>query len=120
VGHYQKKDWFACEKIEKKNTLGGRGRLTDATIDQLQNYFGIVIRQNAGNLKEMQAGTRATLFHVSSSVKNNWHNPHYPTGPESLCRYSRDKTTGMDTYKPGPGLPLEIVLLLKPIFEELT
>ena len=36
----------------KKNVkgLGGKGRLTDAKIDTLQNYNGIAQRQNVGKL----------------------------------------------------------------------
>lgn len=121
VGHYQKRIGSRTKRLKKTTKgMGGRGRLTNATTDRLQNYFGMAIRQNAGNLKEIQAAARATLFHVSSSAKNNWHYPHCPTGPESWCRYNRDKATNSDTYKPGPGLPLEIVQTLKPIFEELT
>ena len=93
--------------------LGGRGRLTDATTDCLQNYFGMAIRQNAGNLKKMQASPSDTLFHVNSSAKNNMHYPNCPTGPESWCRYTNDKVTNSNIYKPGSGLPLEIVLKLK-------
>ena len=41
-------------------------------IDGLQNYYWITIRQNKNDLKNMQAGARATLFYVTSSKENNW------------------------------------------------
>ena len=57
----------------KKNIKGlsGKGKLTNAMIDRLQNYYGIAIRQNKKNLKKMQAAVRATLFHVAPSKENN-------------------------------------------------
>ena len=121
VGHYQKRIGTRLRKLKKTvKGLGGRGRLTDVTIDRLQNYFGMAIRQNAGNLKLMQSTARATLFHVASSEKNNYHNPHCPLGPNSWCRFNRDKALNTKAYKPGPGLPLDIIAKLKPIFAELT
>jgi hypothetical protein len=121
VGHYQKRVGTRCRKLKKNvKGLGGRGRLTDATIDRLQNYFGVAIRQNTGRLEDMQNSVRASLFHVASSKTNNWHNPHCPTGPNSWCRYNRDLASNSQTYKPGPGLPIDIVMLLKPIFAELS
>ena len=68
----------------------------------------------------MQATVRATLFHVVSSKENNWHYPHCPEGKDSWCRFHQDRVNGTSAYKPGPGLPLDIVMKLKPIFAELS
>ena len=39
VGHYQKRVGTRLRNLnEKEKGLGGRGRLTDAAIDRLQNY----------------------------------------------------------------------------------
>ena len=39
-------------------------------------------------------------------------------GALSLCRYQSDKATGLSTYKPGKGLPKDILLQhVKPIFK---
>ena len=46
-----------------------------------------------------------------------WHCPHCP---DSWCRFHQDRANGTSTYKPGPGLPLDIVMKLKPIFAELS
>ena len=100
--------------------LGGRGKLTNNMIDRLQNYYGIAVRQNVGDLAGMKKAILATLFHVSSSSKNNWHD-HCPTGTLSWCRYQRDKATGQSTYKPGPGLPQKLVIShVKPIYSDLS
>ena len=86
-------------------------------IDRLQNY-GIAIRQNKNDLKKIQAAVRSTLFHVASSKENNWHYPYCPK--EKDCKFHQDRANGASTYKPGPGLPLDILMKLKPIFEELS
>ena len=76
------------------------------------------MRNNADNLAEMKKGASAVLFHVASSKTNNWHN-HCPDGKNSWCRFKRDKTTEESTYKPGPGLPLQVIKHVKPIFQDL-
>ena len=55
-------------------------------IDRLQNYYGIAIRQNQNDLKNLQAAVRAFLFHVASSKENNWHYPHCPEEKDNLYK----------------------------------
>ena len=95
--------------------LGGRGRLTKAIIDKLQNYYGIAVRTNVGNLNGMKKDIHAALFHVASSAKDNYHT-HCPNGPDSWCGFKRDK----ENYKPGPGLQLDVIKHVKPIFIDLS
>ena len=112
---------MSITKFKKKEKgLGGKGKLTDCIIDKLQNYYGIAIRSNKNNLKAMQAAIKATLFHIASSKENNLHYPRCPTGLDSRCKYSKDRADSTSSYKPGLGLPISIVLKLKPIFKELT
>jgi hypothetical protein len=121
IGHFQKRIGSRCRNLKKAvKGLGGRGRLTNVTVDRLQNYFGVAIRQNKGDLEGMRSSATGSLFHVASSKKNNWHYPHCPTGKDSWCRHNRDIANGTTEYKPGPGLPLDIVLKLKPMYQELT
>ena len=68
----------------------------------------------------MKAGVRATLFHVASSKENNWHYPHCPEGKDGWCSFHQDRANGASTYMPGPSLPLNIVMKLKPIFADLS
>ena len=73
----------------------------------------IVIRSNKNNLN--------TLFHVVSNKDFNLHYPHCPVGPDSWCKYNQDRANGTNNCKPGPGLPISIVLKPRPIlFEELS
>ena len=44
IGHVQKRVGTALRKLKKeKSGLGGKGELTDAMVDKLQNYYGIAI-----------------------------------------------------------------------------
>lgn len=55
VRHVQKRLGTALRKMKKeKKGFGGKGKLTDAMIDKLQNYYGIAIRNNSGNLTAMK------------------------------------------------------------------
>ena len=119
VGHVQKRVGCRLRNLKIIKGLSGKGKRTNAMIDRLQNYYGIAIRQNKNDLKKMQAAVRATLFHVASSKENNWHYPHCPAGTNSWRKFHQDRVNGTSTYKPGPGLPLDIVMKLKPIFAEL-
>ena len=50
-GHVQKHVGRGLYNLKNNNKgLGGKGRLTDAVIDQLQNYYGITIRQNVNDM----------------------------------------------------------------------
>ena len=68
--------------------MGGKGRLTDSTIDKLQNYYGIAIRSNSGDLTGMKKVIYATLFHCASSEDRNLHH-HFPEGEDSWCVFMR-------------------------------
>ena len=120
VGHVQKRLGTALRKLKKeKKGLGGKGRLTDAMIDKLQNYYGIAIRSNSGDLAGMKKAIHATLFHCASSEERKLHH-HCPEGEDSWCGFMRDKATGKKEYKHGPGLPLPIIAELKPVFLRLS
>ena len=121
VGHYQKRLGTRLRNLKKREKgLGGRGRLTDAVIDRLQNFFGLAIRQNKGDLQGMKNAVLASLFHVASSKTHDYHFPHCPTGPDSWCKLNADKANKTSTYKPGPGLPVNIIYKIKPIYEALS
>ena len=100
--------------------MGGRGRLTDATIDRLQIYAGVAFQQNVGDLKSMKSSFLDSLFHVASSKDNLYHYPHCPIGPNSWCKYNANRANNTQTYKLAPGLPRDIIYKIRPIFLELS
>ena len=111
VGHVQKRVGTALRKLKKeKKGFGVKGKLTDRMIDKLQNYYGIAIRSNVGDLSEMKKAIHASLMHCASSKGRNLHY-YCPKGADSWCRFNRDLANGTKLFKPGPGLPLEIIYL---------
>ena len=99
--------------------MGGKGKLTDRMINRLQNYYGIAIRSNVGNLSGMKKAIYASLMHCACSKDQNLH-LYCPKGAESWCRYNRDIANRTNLFKPGPGLPVEIIAELKPIYRRLS
>ena len=120
IGHVQKRVGTTLRKLKRENPgLGGRGKLTDSTIDKLQNYYGIAIRANVGNLTWMKKAIHASLMHCASSESRPLHD-HCPIGSTSWCKYQRDKANRTSLYKHGPGLPLEVIAKLKPEYVRLS
>ena len=83
IGHVQKRLGTALRKLKKENHgLGGKDKLTNSMIDKLQNYYGIAIRFNVGDLLGMKKAIHASLFHCASNEDRPLHS-HCPTGPSS-------------------------------------
>ena len=82
--------------------------LTEKIIDCLQNYYGMAIRSNVGNLDTTKKAIFAVLFHVCSPEKNNYH-MHCPPGAHSWCTYQLDLVNITKLHKPGKGLPQEAI-----------
>ena len=120
VRHVQKRVGTALRKLRKENKgMGGKGKLTDSMTDKLQNYYGIAIRSNPGNLAAMKNAVLASLFHCASSKEHNYHR-YCPEGEQSWCGFMRDKAKGTDDYEHGKGLPTSIVAAIKPIYSRLS
>ena len=52
VGHVQKRVGTRLRNLKKTiKGLAGKGKLTNVTIDRLQNYYGIAVRQNVNDLE---------------------------------------------------------------------
>ena len=56
-----------CEasQFEKKNTkgLGEKGKLTNIKKDTMENYFGLALRSNVGNLAAIKSACMASMYH---------------------------------------------------------
>lgn len=127
VGHVQKrlgtalrnlKQQYRGQKLSDGKTIGGAGRLTDALINSLQNYYGDVIRRNKGDLDKMIKGVQATLLHSNSSDETPRHHL-CPEGENSWCKWQVAKAKGVEYKHKKDPFPTPIVQLLKPIYKRL-
>ena len=50
-----------------KTPLSGAGKLTTKIINSMQNFYGLAIRQNTGNLYSMKKAVGAILHHCTKS-----------------------------------------------------
>ena len=78
----------------------------------------MAIRQNSGDLNAIKSTTAASLFPVASSATNYYH-IHCPSGSDSWCLIKANKANNSSSYKPGPGLPVDIIKVVKSIYQKL-
>lgn len=128
IGHVQKrvggrlrklKASMKGQKLSDGKLLSGAGRLTDETIDSLQTFYGMAIRDNCQDLKSMATAIWASLYHRASSDQKPLH-MFCPTGADSWCGWQRVKAGKQATYAHPNVLPEAIVELVKPIYRDLT
>ena len=75
----------------------------------------LAIRQNSGNLEKMQEAVSAILPHVSSSASNVMHEKCLE-GEDSWCGFKKDPLS----YKHGKGLPVAVMEVIQPVFNDLA
>ena len=107
IGHVQKRVGARLQtykmnykgiNLDDHKPLCGVGRLTNK-MNTLQNYYGMVIRHNIGNLYQMKKGIAAILYHCSESLDindkpdNEARHQYCPRGKDSWCKYQSDKFT---------------------------
>ena len=100
-------------KLDDGKTIGGAGRLTDALINSLQNYYGDAIR-----LQGMVRAVQASLLHTNSSDDHPRHQL-CPTGERSWCGWQRAQAKGEPYQHKKKPVPSAIVQLLKPVYARL-
>jgi len=131
IGHIQKRMGNSLRTYKKKvkgsrladgGSVGGRGRLTDAVIDSLQNYYGYAIKGNTNNLKSMQDAIWAIYFHTISGKNEalTVQHKYCPKGTESWCKYQKDFALKTKTYDRSNCLPPVFRKELLPIFKRLS
>uniref|UniRef100_A0A1B6K2H0 Mutator-like transposase domain-containing protein n=1 Tax=Homalodisca liturata TaxID=320908 RepID=A0A1B6K2H0_9HEMI len=127
IGHIQKRMGSRLRKLKRDSKgvtlsdggkLGGKNRLTDGIIDQLQTYYGNAIRKNTDNLQNMKAAVWAIYFHKLSTDDNPQHGL-CPSGENTWCKYNKAKHT-KEPYSHKNSIPSAIMLALKPIFQALA
>ena len=62
-GQYEKGVGTRLRKKKKTalKGLGGKGRLIDAKVDTFRNCFGIILRQNTGDIDKMISACKASV-----------------------------------------------------------
>eukprot|EP00794_Sanderia_malayensis_P004894 gene4894-5534_t len=109
-------------KLQDGGTVGGRGRLTDARIDSLQNYYGYAIRAHPNDLKATQNAVWAVYNHTIAGYKKNLATQHKccSKGKDSWCKYQRDVVLKTNTYDQSKCLPRVFRKELLPLFKRLS
>ena len=121
VGHVQKRLGTRLRNLVKahKGTnqpLAGRGKLTEKVINSMQNFYGLAIRSNTGNLYAMRKAVYAILFHFTDTPNLATRHMFCPREQNSWCKYwALDKKD----YKSKCSIPVWIKELLLPIIKHL-
>ena len=88
VGHVQKRLGMQLRTLKKPDSsgklvkFGGKGRLTDHNIDQVQVFYGGAIRNHQNDLEGMEKAIWA-VFYYSVSTDNNLQHQYCPLGMDS-------------------------------------
>ena len=94
----------------KKETKRGKGKLADAAICRLQNYFGIALRSGAPSVPELRNRLLASFFHIASLEGYEYHT-YCPATKDSWCQFQRDKINGPNLEK---GFDADVIKRVKP------
>lgn len=127
IGHIQKRMGGRLRRLKKTMKkvklsdnlpIGGKNRLTDAVIDQLQTYYGNAIRKTTNSLEKMREAVWAIYWHKYSTNENPFHGL-CPKGEDTWCGYNKSKERG-ETYDHTHSLPEAVMKVIKPTFEALA
>jgi hypothetical protein len=136
VGHVQKRMGKHLMKLKASNksklsdgkTIGGKERLTEGKIKQLQKYYGLAIRQNTSNKPNeidvaaytMKKNFIAILYHSVHSKDPTKQHRYCPQGESSWCKWKQDQASGTSTYDGSDCLPEVFLQDLTPTFLALS
>ena len=112
---------IAKTKLDDKKGIGSTGRLTDAVINKLQNYFGLAIRNYNSSIHEMKKAIGAVLYHCPEGTDSATRHRFCPRDERSWCKYwQAHNANTLETYVESKGLPVAIRCILRPIFDDLA
>ena len=136
VGHVQKRMGSALrnfkndhkgKKLADGKPVVGKGRLTERVINSMQNYYGLVIRENKGNLQGMKDGIWAIYYHMIKSDDNTPLEEQHkfcPKDKQTWCKFWHDKLfaskNDKKTYDESKCLPPVFRNELKNVFKRLS
>lgn len=95
IGHVQKRMGSRLRRLKKQmgktvlsdgKTIGGKGRLSNEAIQDMQLYYGLAIRRNVTSLENMKTAIWAEYFHL---ISTNEHPTHVlcPKTSDTWCKY---------------------------------
>ena len=128
VGHVQKrmgtqlrnlKKSQMKDKIGKPVRFGGKGRLTDKVINQLQVFYGGAIRNNSHNIEGMEQAIWAIFYHSVSTDEHPQHD-FCPIGPDSRCKFQRAIARDEKLPEHSTKIPADLAEFIKPVFIRLS
>ena len=90
VGHVQKCLGTRLRNLVKQHkgtatSLSGKGKLTEKTINSMQNYYGMAIRGNKNDLYAMKKAASAILWHCTDFENKEYCHRFCPEN--SWCKY---------------------------------
>ena len=89
--------------------IHGRDRLTSFIIDKLQNYDGLAIKRNLGDVPAIVNDVHASYFHLADDHK------FCPIDKDSWCKFQK----GDGRYKPK-NIPVQVLSLMEPVYDRLS
>ena len=126
VNHISKRMGTALRKLSAEaklqgSSISGKGKLTNAKILKIQNYYGRAIKDHANDIGLLKRRIFAILFHLSSTDENPKHQ-HCPTGPSSWCFWQRALSRSVEpgSHKDHETVPTDIGKQMVPIFQRLS
>ena len=128
VGHVQKRLGTQLRTLKKSGKkdkngkavrFGGRGRLTDKSIDALQVFYGGAIRNHKNDLQGMEQAIWA-VYHHSVSTDLEPQHEYCPTGDQPWCKYQRAISLSEQPPHHTPKIPVDLAEYVKPIFTHLS
>lgn len=105
-------------KLSEEKSISGRGCLSDAIIDKLQNYYGLAIRRNTASLEDMRKAVWATYFHMASTDTNPSHGL-CPEDTDPWCKFNKAQLNG-HPHVPKEHLPESVLQTVKLIYQHLV
>lgn len=129
IGHVQKrmgsrlsklKGQMSKEKLVDGKSLGGRGRLTEVMINEIQLYYGLAIRRNVNSVQDMKTAIWADYFHLSSTNEEPIHGL-CPKMSDTWCKYIKAQAKKEEyDHSKHSHLPPVVMKAIKPIFQDLS
>ena len=71
----------------------------------MQNYYGLAIRQNQGELYKMRKAIGAVLWHCTEYEEEPVRHRFCPTDANTWCKWQHDRIYEGNKYRRKPGIP---------------